>query len=88
MNNLWANKYKPDHLEDIIGNKNQIKRIKKWLDIILKEYWYDFFKRSVINELHNYRDEFKHLRSFMINHFYKYHFFFGCYQMLFLLYHR
>lgn len=41
------------------------------LDIILKEYWYDFFKRSVINELHNYRDEFKHLRLFMMNHFYK-----------------
>ena len=34
MNNLWVNKYKPDNLEDIIGNKNQIKRIKQWLDII------------------------------------------------------
>ena len=41
------------------------------LDIILKEYWYDFFKRSVITELHEYRDKFKQLKMFMINHFYE-----------------
>ena len=28
------------------------------LDIILKEYWYDYFKRSVIDELHQYSDQF------------------------------
>ena len=41
------------------------------LDIILKEYWYDYFKRSVIDELHQYSDQFYKPRLFMINHFYK-----------------
>jgi len=31
MNNLWVNKYKPKNLDEIYGNKNQIKRIKEWL---------------------------------------------------------
>jgi replication factor C subunit 1 len=31
MNNLWINKYKPSNLNEIIGNKNQIKRIEEWL---------------------------------------------------------
>ena len=31
MNNLWINKYKPNNLNQIIGNKNQIKRIVEWL---------------------------------------------------------
>ena len=31
MNNLWINKYKPNNLNEIIGNKNQIKRIQEWL---------------------------------------------------------
>ena len=31
MNNLWINKYKPNNLNEIIGNKNQIKRIEEWL---------------------------------------------------------
>ena len=31
MNNLWINKYKPSNLDQIIGNKNQIKRIQEWL---------------------------------------------------------
>ena len=31
MNNLWVNKYKPNNLDEIYGNKNQIKRIKEWL---------------------------------------------------------
>lgn len=31
MNNLWINKYKPNNLNEIIGNKNQILRIKDWL---------------------------------------------------------
>lgn len=31
MNNLWINKYKPSNLNQIIGNKNQIKRIQEWL---------------------------------------------------------
>ena len=31
MNNLWINKYKPSDLNQIIGNKNQIKRIQDWL---------------------------------------------------------
>jgi|SaaInlStandDraft_5_1057022.scaffolds.fasta_scaffold00284_12 replication factor C subunit 1 len=31
MNNLWVNKYKPNNLDEIFGNKNQIKRIKEWL---------------------------------------------------------
>ena len=31
MNNLWINKYKPNNLNQIIGNKNQIKRIIEWL---------------------------------------------------------
>ena len=31
MDNLWVNKYKPNNLNEIIGNKNQIKRIKEWL---------------------------------------------------------
>ena len=31
MNNLWLNKYKPNNLNQIIGNKNQIKRIVEWL---------------------------------------------------------
>jgi len=31
MNNLWINKYKPADLNQIIGNKNQIKRIEEWL---------------------------------------------------------
>ena len=47
------------------------KDLEKFLDIILKEYWYDVFKRSIITELHEYKDQFKRLRLFMINHFYK-----------------
>ena len=31
MSNLWINKYKPNNLNEIIGNKNQIKRIEDWL---------------------------------------------------------
>jgi replication factor C subunit 1 len=31
MNNLWINKYKPNNLNEIIGNKNQIKKIEEWL---------------------------------------------------------
>lgn len=31
MNSLWINKYKPDNLSQIIGNKNQIKKIIDWL---------------------------------------------------------
>ena len=31
MNNLWINKYKPQSINQIIGNKNQIKRISEWL---------------------------------------------------------
>ena len=31
MNNLWVNKYKPSNLDEVFGNKNQIKRIKEWL---------------------------------------------------------
>tara|TARA_B100001093_G_C26819627_1_gene1011325 strand:- start:701 stop:2068 length:1368 start_codon:yes stop_codon:yes gene_type:complete len=31
MNSLWINKYKPNNLNQIIGNKNQIKRIIEWL---------------------------------------------------------
>ena len=34
MDNLWVNKYKPNCLDDIIGNKNQLKRIKQWLNVI------------------------------------------------------
>ena len=34
MNNLWINKYKPQSINQIIGNKNQIKRISEWLDNI------------------------------------------------------
>ena len=40
-------------------------------DIILKEYWYDYFKRSVINELNDYTTKFDKLMLFMNNHFYK-----------------
>lgn len=32
MNNLWINKYKPQNLDMIVGNKNQIKKIEEWLD--------------------------------------------------------
>ena len=31
-NDLWINKYKPIHLNDIIGNKDQIINIKNWLE--------------------------------------------------------
>ena len=31
MNNLWINKYKPQNLDMIVGNKNQIKKIDEWL---------------------------------------------------------
>lgn len=31
MNNLWINKYKPNNLSQVIGNKNQIARIVEWL---------------------------------------------------------
>ena len=31
MNNLWINKYKPQNLDMIVGNKNQIKKIEDWL---------------------------------------------------------
>lgn len=31
MNNLWINKYKPNNLNEIVGNKNQIKKIEEWL---------------------------------------------------------
>ena len=34
MNSLWINKYKPQNLEQIIGNRNQIKRINEWLSNI------------------------------------------------------
>ena len=34
MNNLWVNKYKPSNLNEIYGNKNQVKRIKEWLSNI------------------------------------------------------
>ena len=40
-------------------------------DIILKEYWYDYFKRSIINELNDYTIKFDKLKIFMNNHFYK-----------------
>ncbi len=36
MSNLWINKYKPNNLNEIIGNKNQIKRIQEWLKNIDK----------------------------------------------------
>ena len=32
MNNLWINKYKPQNLDMIVGNKNQIKKIEEWLE--------------------------------------------------------
>lgn len=41
------------------------------LDIILKDYWYDYFKQTVINELKDYTTRFDHLHDFMLNHFYK-----------------
>lgn len=31
MNSLWINKYRPKKLKNIIGHKNQIKKIKNWL---------------------------------------------------------
>lgn len=31
MTDLWINKYKPKNLNEIIGNKNQINKIKNWL---------------------------------------------------------
>jgi replication factor C subunit 1 len=34
MNSLWINKYKPKNLDEIIGNKNQIKKIEEWLQNI------------------------------------------------------
>lgn len=34
MDNLWINKYKPKNLNEIIGNKNQIKKIESWLSNI------------------------------------------------------
>ena len=34
MDNLWINKYKPKNLNEIIGNKNQIKKIESWLNNI------------------------------------------------------
>ena len=34
MNNLWVNKYKPSNLNEIYGNKNQVKRIREWLSNI------------------------------------------------------
>ena len=34
MNNLWVNKYRPMSLNNIIGNKNQINKIKEWLKTI------------------------------------------------------
>ena len=36
MNSLWINKYKPKNLDEIIGNKNQIKKIEEWLQNINK----------------------------------------------------
>ncbi|NBO17588.1 MAG: hypothetical protein EBV07_01735, partial [Proteobacteria bacterium] len=31
METLWVNKYRPNSLQQIIGHKNQIKKIKDWL---------------------------------------------------------
>ena len=31
MTDLWINKYKPKNLNEVIGNKNQINKIKNWL---------------------------------------------------------
>ena len=53
-------------------------------DIILKEYWYDYFKRSIINEFNDYTIKFDKLQLFMNNHFYK------CRSMIYdkqILYH-
>ena len=34
MDKLWINKYKPNNLNDIIGHKTQIKKIKEWIQKI------------------------------------------------------
>lgn len=34
MDNLWINKHRPSELSELIGNKNQIKTIKKWIEDI------------------------------------------------------
>jgi replication factor C subunit 1 len=31
LSNIWLNKYQPKNLNEIVGNKNQIIKIKKWL---------------------------------------------------------
>ena len=36
MDTLWVNKYRPNRLDQIIGHKSQIKKIKEWL-IMLKQ---------------------------------------------------
>ena len=41
------------------------------LDIILKEYWYDYFKRTVIEELNEHIVKVQTMKYFMINHYYK-----------------
>ena len=40
-------------------------------DIILKDYWYDFFKSSVITELNDYIIHYEKIKEFMNNHFFK-----------------
>ena len=34
MEKLWTQKYKPTKIEDIIGNKNQIKKIIEWIKLV------------------------------------------------------
>jgi len=31
MDKLWVNKYRPKYLNEVIGNKDQIDNIKKWI---------------------------------------------------------
>ena len=40
-------------------------------DIILKDYWYDYFKSSVITELNDYIIHYEKIKEFMNNHFFK-----------------
>ena len=35
VSNIWLNKYQPKTLTEIIGNKEHIQKIKKWLKVVI-----------------------------------------------------
>ena len=49
MNLQWVDKYKPQNLEEVIGNKNIINKIDKWVNVFKdNSLQYDGFKNAIL----------------------------------------